>query len=576
MRKLLERLKLFFLPPHGTPTWLRILPYAILGLLTVSVLIGGSYAWEYTNSSEFCGTTCHTMPPEYNAYLISPHARVQCVECHIGRDVFTTTFTRKAGDIRHIVLNITKAYEFPLHAVNMRPASDSCETCHFPEKFSDDSLRDIRNYLPDKDNTRQDIYLVLKTGGGTKREGLGYGIHWHIENPVLYYATDEYDQNIPYVRVIDEDGNTTEYVDISADIDPAEIDEADLIQMDCITCHNRITHKVSKPEEAISQAIRKGLMVGDLPYLVQQSVALLRGDYPDKTSGIDAMEMLNTYYQENYPTIYEERGADIRQAVTILQDIYNQSVFPEQKSDWDTHANNLGHKTDPGCFRCHDGKHLTEENQAIRLECNICHSIPVVVDPTSLTTDIELVRGPEPNSHTSTHWIALHGKAKDNSCKACHTTPEGIDNLANLQSKPSPDSSFCGNLACHGNVWTYAGFDAPALQEILETELDSLQESTPPSVPTNKPLTYEDFFSAVFQDRCSACHSGDDPMAGMDITTYAGLLEGGIDGPGIVPGDLDASLIYLKQSNPNGHYGQLTLDELDALREWILTGAPEN
>jgi nitrate/TMAO reductase-like tetraheme cytochrome c subunit len=575
MRKLLERLKLFFLPPHGTPTWLRILPYAILGLLTVSVLIGGSYAWEYTNSSEFCGTSCHTMPPEYNAYLVSPHARVQCVECHIGRDVFTTTFTRKAGDIRHIVLNITKAYEFPLHAVNMRPASDSCETCHFPEKFSDDSLRDIRNYLPDEDNTRQDIYLVMKTGGGTKREGLGYGIHWHIENPVLYYATDEYDQNIPYVRVIDEDGNATEYIDISAGIDPADIDESGLVQMDCITCHNRITHKVSKPEEAVSQAIRKGLMVSDLPYLVEQSIALLRGDYPDKTSGIEAMERLNTYYQENYPAIYADRSADIQQAVTILQDIYNQSVFPEQKSDWDTHANNLGHKTDPGCFRCHDGKHLTEENQAIRLECNICHSIPVVADPTSLTTDIELVSGPEPDSHTSTHWIALHGKAKDNSCKACHTTPEGIDNLASLQNKPSPGSSFCGNLACHGNVWTYAGFDAPALQGILETELESLQESAP-SVPTNKPLTYEDFFGAVFQDRCSTCHSGDDPMAGMDVTTYAGLLEGGIDGPGIVPGDLDASLIYLKQSDPKGHYGQLTEDELDALREWILAGVPEN
>ena len=82
MKKILEKLKKFFFPPEGTPRWLRVLPYVILGLLTIVVLAGGNVVWEYTNSSVFCGTTCHTMPPEYNAYLVSPHARVQCVECH--------------------------------------------------------------------------------------------------------------------------------------------------------------------------------------------------------------------------------------------------------------------------------------------------------------------------------------------------------------------------------------------------------------------------------------------------------------------------------------------------------------
>ena len=58
---------------------------------------------------------------------------------------------------------------------------------------------------------------------------------------------------------------------------------------------------------------------------------------------------------------------------------------------------------------------------------------------------IELVTGPEPVSHTLTTWIALHGRVKDNSCKACHTTPEGIDDLATLEGKPPVDDSFCGN-----------------------------------------------------------------------------------------------------------------------------------
>ncbi len=83
-------------------------------------------------------------------------------------------------------------------------------------------------------------------------------------------------------------------------------------------------------------------------------------------------------------------------AIQALQEVYQQSVYPEQKSDWSTHPNNIGHKDSPGCFRCHDGKHLNEQQQAIRLECNLCHSIPVVSGPSDFVTNIEISRGPEP------------------------------------------------------------------------------------------------------------------------------------------------------------------------------------
>ena len=53
-----ERLKGFFFPPSGSPRWARILPYATLGVLTLIVMIGAAYAWDYTNSPEFCGTAC--------------------------------------------------------------------------------------------------------------------------------------------------------------------------------------------------------------------------------------------------------------------------------------------------------------------------------------------------------------------------------------------------------------------------------------------------------------------------------------------------------------------------------------
>ncbi|HHH81616.1 MAG TPA: cytochrome C, partial [Chloroflexi bacterium] len=172
-RRIAFHIRNFFFPPAEASWAVRALPYAVLGVLTLVVLIAGAYAWDYTNSPEFCGTACHTMPPEFTAYLVSPHARVDCVDCHIGRGFIATRITRKAGDVKHIVATAFKTYEFPIRAESLRPARETCEKCHFPQKFSDDSLREIKRFLPDTENTPQSIYLTLKTGGGSKREGLG-------------------------------------------------------------------------------------------------------------------------------------------------------------------------------------------------------------------------------------------------------------------------------------------------------------------------------------------------------------------------------------------------------------------
>ncbi len=83
--KLKERVKRIFSPPPGTARWLVVLPYVVLGVVVILILTGGTYAWDYTNSPQFCGTTCHTMPPQDATYKISPHANVYCTECHIGR-----------------------------------------------------------------------------------------------------------------------------------------------------------------------------------------------------------------------------------------------------------------------------------------------------------------------------------------------------------------------------------------------------------------------------------------------------------------------------------------------------------
>lgn len=242
--------------------------------------------------------------------------------------------------------------------------------------------------------------------------------------------------------------------------------------------------------------------------------------------------------------------------------------------DWDTHPDNLGHKDFPGCFRCHDGKHLTGTEEAIRLECNLCHAVPVVVDNQTLVTEIELVRGPEPTSHTHSSWITLHGKMIDSSCAACHAPDDPEIDYTQLDGPPPVDSSFCGNSACHASAWVYTGFDSPQLEPVLARQIYILR-NTSPYLLEGVPHTYEETFKAMFNGRCVFCHSGPQAEAGLDLSSYEGLMAGSKNGPVILPGDPAGSLLIQRQSEPREHFGQVLDDELAALQAWITAGAPE-
>jgi nitrate/TMAO reductase-like tetraheme cytochrome c subunit/mono/diheme cytochrome c family protein len=553
----------FFFPPSESKIWVKLLPYTLLGVLTLIILIGAAYGWEYTNSPQFCGTACHSMPPEYSSYIASPHARVDCVECHIGRGFIATQITRKASDLHDVVATIFHTYEYPIFATNMRPARDTCEKCHNPDKFSDDSMREEKRFQSDVDNTPYSIFLSLKTGGGTARQGLGKGIHWHIENRVLYYATDPLQQVIPYIRVYNSDGTYTEYTDIASSFNPANLKESDLHEMDCVTCHNRITHLVPMPADQMDAALANGLIEKTVPDIRAKGIEVLSATYTSQQEGLNGIAGLRNYYQAYYPDFYADNLAAIQSAIAYIQEIYTSSVFLDQQSDWNTHPNNVGHMDSPGCFRCHDGKHMDASQQAIRLECNLCHTIPVVAGPSEFVADIEIPRGPEPQSHLNANWIAMHNQVFNETCSNCHNTsnPGGTDN-----------SSFCSNSVCHGIDWKYAGLSAPALRDTILATLPPTP--TPSPLNLSGPLTYDATIGPLFKSLCGSCH-GENGIQGLNLTTYQGAMQGGTDGAIIIPGDANASLLVQKQSAATPHFSQLTPEQLKLVINWINAGAPE-
>jgi len=559
--KFYERLKNFLFPAPGSPRWKFYLPLIVIIVGGLAVLYGGVTTWEYSNSVAFCGSTCHTMPPQATVFQRSPHSNVTCEECHIGRTSFFNMVARKSRGMFEVYSEVFHQYEYPLFAEALRPATDTCEKCHRPETFQDDSLRRVMHFGNTVDNPATVTHLIMKTGGGSAREGLGKGIHWHIESPVYFYATDELSQEIPYIRVENSDGTFTEYVDVESGFDVSTIDETKLQRMDCITCHNRITHNFKNPVDSIDESMSRGLIDPEIPGIHQQAVDVLNVQYESRDAAMEAIDAVEAYYKRT--DYYPGHGDQIRAAIDEIKAIYDRTVFHDQKVDWTTHPNNLGHIESPGCYRCHDGKHLNNEDQAIRLECNLCHAIPVVSDSNDFVTTIEISNGPEPESHLNANWISLHNQSIDTTCSNCHSTddPGGTSN-----------TSFCSNSACHGNVFTFAGFDAPALREILKGQIPELVLELPePPLPENP--TYDNYVSWLFQSNCIGCH-GSTPSAGLSYLTYESTMRGSENGPVIIPGDSANSMIIEVQKGD--HFHNFTPEQLDILIQWIDAGAPEN
>ncbi len=556
-----DRINRFITPSRESSIWVRLMPFATLVFAGLVVFVLAGAGWEYTNRSVFCGTACHTMPPQYISYLQSPHANVNCVECHIGRATIATQFTRKAQDVSHIIRFVGADYEVPIYSKKLRPASQVCERCHNPEKFSGNSLTEIKHYNAEKNNELEVTHLSFKTGGGTHREGLGKGIHWHIENQMQYIATDEphLDQEIPWVQVTYADtGETETFIDAEAEL-PADFVEQNqdrIKTVDCMTCHNRESHEFKNPNDALDDAMARGIISPEIPYFKQNAVAVMERKYPTMGDALAAIRGLKGYYEVNWPEYYAARTQEVDAAVETLADIYQDMVFPTMDASWESHPDNLGHKDWPGCFRCHDGKHVNEQNESIRVECNLCHSIPVRQPEDGSTPAIALGEPFEPESHIDANWLSRHRFEFDDTCQGCHdvSNPGGSD-----------DSSFCANSACHATEWKYAGLDATSIVELTNVLASSL-----PTYP-EADLTWDDLVGPILESRCVACHGG---TAGLYLDTYEGAMAGGNLGPAIVPGSAEDSLLV--QLQRAGHPNSLAPRELDWIIEWINMGAPES
>ncbi|MEZ5316106.1 MAG: NapC/NirT family cytochrome c [Vicinamibacterales bacterium] len=333
---------------------------AVILLLTLVnlgiVAIAGTGAAHYMESNQFCGQVCHTpMQPEFASHQVSPHARVECVACHVapGAAGFVTA---KLNGTRQLFLVATGGYSRPIPSPRdrMPRAAETCAECHTPGRPDREVLRTYRTYADDEESTETVSTMTM----------LVAAIHWHARPDVQieYVATDEAGENIPYIRVVDPAGRATEYFAEGTTSRPA----GTLRTMDCLDCHNRPAHGMTlDASQAVDQAIARGEISRSLPFAKRDVVAAISETYPDAQAAEAGIRQ----------KLSEAFGAnpDTAAAIEAAQRLYRTNVFPAMNVTWGTYTTQLGHSQLPGCFRCHDDGHTASDGRIVRQDCELCH-----------------------------------------------------------------------------------------------------------------------------------------------------------------------------------------------------------
>ena len=334
---------------------------------------------QYMDSVEFCGQTCHTvMQPEFTAYSNSPHSRVACVECHIGPGA--SWFVRsKLSGVRQVFAVAFHNYPKPIPSPveQLRPARATCEQCHWPQRFEGNIMLVRTEYSQDQANTPLTTVLAMRVGG-RNADGM-IGIHGHHLDPgvqITYIATDRKRQVIPQVTYRDPDGKTTVFNSTDTKPTAEELARGEHRIMDCMDCHNRPTHTFQLPEQALDQAMSEDYISPSLPFIKKEALEALNVNYPSRgVARTRIAETLRNFYQSNFSDIAAKDGQKLDAAIEAVQGIYSRNVFPDMDITWGTYPDNLGHINSPGCFRCHDGNHVSADGKTIPNDCGTCHDI---------------------------------------------------------------------------------------------------------------------------------------------------------------------------------------------------------
>lgn len=369
--------------------WLYVAFPVTLAIVCASA-VSAYQVYEFTESTAFCAETCHSvMAPERVTHRISPHARVACSRCHVGQTPAQYVQAKLYG-LKELYSLVTHSYPTPIptpiHV--MEPVRENCTGCHWERNYWGKVHRDYSHYITANHNQLWALRMNVKVGGMYRFGGEGEGIHWHmkIEPKVYYIATDEKLQKIPWVKLVTKDAEEIIYQSTENPLSKDQIARYEVRKMVCVDCHNRPAHQFKAPILAIDEAMARGWIDPTLPGVKAKGVELLaaQGYTTQEQAAAIIREQFLAFYEDEHSEIFKSRKEKVERAAETLAGLYRQNFFPEMKADWRSYPDNIGHFLSDGCFRCHDGLHVSSGGKPISNDCSLCHDIVVQGPPDEL------------------------------------------------------------------------------------------------------------------------------------------------------------------------------------------------
>jgi nitrate/TMAO reductase-like tetraheme cytochrome c subunit len=350
---------------------------ALAFLCTILWLIlsafGAYKSYHATATTNFCGTACHVMAPEYSAFQHSFHDRINCVQCHVGTAT-EAAIVAKANGLRQVYMVATHTYHTPIKTPLTTPLThiltdrSTCGECHSPDRMRGEVTRTFTHYSKDAENTPVTYKLLFNVTTGS-------GVHWHVGqgHKVQYFASDDALQTIPYIRHTGKDGTVSEFV--TPGFDKSKLDESKLRTMNCTDCHNRVGHSFKSPSQAVSAAIDQGRVSTALPFVAREALKVFSEKYATTDEAVAKLNSsLDAFYAAN--PLPADKASLLPEAKAGLAEIYRENFFPEMNVDARGFNDNLGHFEFKGCERCHDAKHVTvDKTRKIEKKCDTCHTL---------------------------------------------------------------------------------------------------------------------------------------------------------------------------------------------------------
>lgn len=361
-------------------TAVLFLVLSVVNLAVFSLVIYEAY--HFTESDFFCGAICHTvMDPEYTAYQRSPHAKVGCVSCHIGTGAEWYVKAKFSG-LRQVKAVLDGSYSTPIPAPveHLRPAQDTCEECHWPDKFHGKKVKTFVSYTNDDQESPEVQDIALHIGGRNPLTDTFEGIHWHVSNnvKVQYESLDDKRTLIGKIKVTKPSGVTEEYTIDGAE---AESGAGKWRTMDCVDCHNRPTHVYDDLEDRIDLGLYSKRIDASIPGIREDSLTVLQKEYKSREEAKEQIveSLLALQAQRHSSDFVAENEQTLIKSGAYLLDAYLENVWPKMEVTWGTYKGHNGHQDEEdgfGCFRCHDDEHQTEFGKTISQSCDICHDEP--------------------------------------------------------------------------------------------------------------------------------------------------------------------------------------------------------